>query len=90
MCEEMSRTTRIIFDYVINTPDWQEIEAMITNSSGDYGWWPELDRLTIVHRTDAYEKVLYEDCLVDEGFDLNEVKQKAEELAKEFLSPEEN
>lgn len=85
MCEEMSRTTRVIFDYTLYSPGGEEITATITNSSGDYGYGPELDKLRIVHRTDAYESVLYEDCLVDESFDLEEVKTKTDNFAKEIF-----
>lgn len=85
----MTRTTKVIFDYFITGCDW-EIEAVITNSSGDYGYWPELDTLKIIHRTDAYESVLYTDQRVDEDFDVDEVKQLAEKFAKEYLSHEEN
>ena len=81
----MERTVKIIFNYVINSPDWQEIEATITESSGDYDYWPVLQTLTIVHRTDTFECWLYFDQLVDDDFDLTEIKELTEQYAKEYL-----
>lgn len=78
--EEMTRSSKVIFTYSLMNCD-MTIEAVITRSSGDYWYGPEVDTLNIYERTDAYETVLYTEQKVDEDFDFEEVKQKVNDLA---------
>lgn len=77
----MTRKSRVIFTYTIDK-DWKWIQAVITRSESDYGCWPELNTLTITLTCHESEWTLYETQLVDEDFNLDEVKALTDLLAK--------
>ena len=81
MREEMTRKSRVIFTYTIDK-DWKWIQAVITRSDSDYGYWPELNTLTITLTCRENEWTLYETQLVDEDFKLEDVKALTDLLAK--------
>ncbi len=86
--EEMNRTTTIVWSYKVNSPDWQEVEWIVTHEEGDYWYWPELNTFKVYHRTDAYEVVVHTEQLVDDDFEDDYLLDVIENIASKLL-PEE-
>lgn len=81
MREEMTRRNRVIFTYTVDK-DWKWVQAVITRSDSDYGYWPEVNTLTITLSIHESEWKLYEQQLVDKDFNLEDVKALTDLLAK--------
>ena len=80
----MNRTTTIVWSYKVNSPDWQEVEWIVTHEEGDY----ELNTFKVYHRTDAYEVVVHTEQLVDDDFEDDYLLDVIENIASKLL-PEE-
>lgn len=81
MREEMTRKSRVIFTYTIDK-DWKWVQAVITRSESDYGYWPEVNTLTITLSIHESEWTLYERQLLDQDFDLEDVKELTDLFAE--------
>lgn len=62
--EEMTRTTTVLYDMTAESCTWQ-IQVIVTESEGDYWYWPVLQTLKVIHKTDAFETVVYTEQNVD-------------------------
>lgn len=62
--EEMTRSTKVLFDMTAESCTW-EIQVIVTESEWDYWYWPVLQTLKVVHRTDAFECVVHTEQNVD-------------------------
>ena len=82
--EEMNRTTTIVWSYKVNSPDWQEVEWIVTHEEDDY----ELNTFKVYNRTDAYEVVVHTEQLVDDDFEDDYLLDIIESIASKLL-PEE-
>lgn len=80
--EMYSRTTEEI--YYKEVVCWEHtIVGTITNSSGDYGYGPEIERLKIKHiYPSGAVCILYEKDLIDESFNQFNVNALVEAFAK--------
>lgn len=81
MYEMYERSTNIV--YTVRKDIRQGIlEAIVTNSSSDYNYWPEVQTLTITLTTGNCAIELYYKQLVDDDFSLTEVDKVMDNLSK--------